>query len=338
LAVTGRAFVREQLRARLTLVLLIVIPVFFVLIFASVLGEFSKALGGTLQTRSATAISAGWAAAFLSGTLAFFMVSSSRAADRRLALAGLGTTRVALSRIAAALLLGAIVTAVAFLTLWLRSGIGHPLHALVAIFAFAAIYIGIGAVVGAVVSDPLAGSLLVLAVFSVDAFAGPQMTSAASGIGAYMPTYHAANLLIAAGGGHGSPGSGWRGVAAIVLSALTVALVGRTERFDPLGVATSTPAAARDAWRGRCHRRAREPRAQYRRLPRRSQSARKGGLSGGARAHTGAARPRRPGQNRLGCTTAAGLARPSRGGSQRGGSPPVWRTIAASRARSGAGA
>ena len=50
-AVTSRDFVREQLRAPLTRVLLVAIPVFFVLIFASVLGEFAKALGGTLPTR-----------------------------------------------------------------------------------------------------------------------------------------------------------------------------------------------------------------------------------------------------------------------------------------------
>jgi hypothetical protein len=224
LAVASREFVREQLRAPLTLVLLVAIPVFFVLIFASVLGEFSKALGGSLQARSAIAISAGWAAAFLSGTLAFFMVSSSRSADRRLAVAGLGPMRVALSRIAAALALGLTVTAVALVTLWLRSGIGHPLHAAVAIFAFAAIYIGIGAVAGALVSDPLAGSLLVLGVFSIDAFSGPQMTSAASGIGTYLPTYHAANLLTAAAAGHGSPVSDWRGVAAMALGAIVIAL------------------------------------------------------------------------------------------------------------------
>jgi hypothetical protein len=223
-AVTSRDFVREQLRAPLTLALLVAIPVFFVLIFASVLGEFSKALGGTLQTRSATAISAGWAAAMLSGTLAFFMVSSSRSADRRLALAGLGPVRVALARIAAALLLGVSVTAVAFATLWIRSGIDHPLHAWVAIFAFAAIYIGVGAIVGALVSDPLGGSLLVLAVFFLDAFSGPQMTSAVSGIGNYLPTYHAANLLIAAAGGHGSPAGDWRGVVAIALGSLAAAL------------------------------------------------------------------------------------------------------------------
>lgn len=46
-------FVREHLRTRLTLVLLIAIPVFFVLIFASVLGEFSAALGGSMASRAA---------------------------------------------------------------------------------------------------------------------------------------------------------------------------------------------------------------------------------------------------------------------------------------------
>jgi hypothetical protein len=61
-------------------------------------------------------------------------------------------------------------------------------------------------------------------VFSIDAFSGPQMTSASSGIGTYLPTYHAANLLIAAGGGHGSPAGDWRGVAVIALGALAVAL------------------------------------------------------------------------------------------------------------------
>jgi len=83
IVLTSRNFAREQLRAPMTLALLVAIPAFFVLIFAGVLGEFSRALGGALQARGATAISAGWAAAFLSGTLAFFMVSSSRGADRR---------------------------------------------------------------------------------------------------------------------------------------------------------------------------------------------------------------------------------------------------------------
>jgi hypothetical protein len=219
---TGAAFVREHLRAPLTLVLLVAIPAFFVLIFASVLGDFAEALGGTLASQSATAISAGWAAAFLSGTLAFFQVSSSRAADRRLAAAGLGPVRVAVSRIVAALAIGATISAVAFATLWLRSGIGHPLHAAVAIVTFAAIYIGIGALIGAFVKGQLEGSLLVVLIFSVDAFSGPQMTS--NGLVAVTPTRNAANLLIAAGGGQGSPGGDWAGALAVALVALLVAL------------------------------------------------------------------------------------------------------------------
>jgi hypothetical protein len=219
---TSASFTREHLRAPLTLVLLVAIPAFFVLIFASVLGDFAKALGGTLAGRSATAISAGWAAAFLCGTLAFFQVSSSRGADRRLALAGLGPGRVAVSRIAAALAIGATVSAVAFVTLWARSGIGHPLHAAVAILSFAVIYIGIGALIGAFVKDGLSGALLVLLVFSVDAFSNPQMTS--SGALSWTPTRAASNLLVAAGGQQGSPSADWLEMGAVALGALIVAL------------------------------------------------------------------------------------------------------------------
>lgn len=221
---TAASFAREQLRAPLTLVLLVAIPAFFVLIFASVLDQFATALGGSLAARSATAISAGWAAAFLSGSLAFFQLSSSRAADRRLALAGLGTARVAVARIAAALALAVVVSAVAFVTLWLRSGIAHPVHAAIAILAFAAIYIGIGTAIGALVSAPLEGSLLVVLVFSIDAFSGPQMTRGGGITALSTPTRQAANLLIAAGAGQGSPAADWLGVTAVSLGALAVAL------------------------------------------------------------------------------------------------------------------
>jgi hypothetical protein len=220
---TTAAFVREHLRAPLTLILLVAIPVFFVLIFASVLGEFADALGGALAERAAAAISAGWAAAFLAGTLAFFQVSSSRGADRRLALAGLGPGRVAVARIAAALTLAAAVSVVAFATLWLRSGIEHPGHAVVAILAFAVTYIGIGAVIGALVRSPLEGSLLVVLVFSIDVFSGPQMTSE-GGVVAWTPTRDAAELLVAAGGGVASPAADWLAVGGVALGALGVAL------------------------------------------------------------------------------------------------------------------
>jgi hypothetical protein len=224
LAAVTPNFVLEHLRARLTLVLLVAIPVFFVLIFASVLGDFSAALGGDLAGKAAIAISAGWGAAFLSGSLAFFEVVSSRGADRRLALAGLGAGRVALARIGAALSLAVVVSAVAFLTLALRSGIAHPFHAAVAILAFATIYIAIGALIGAFVSGPLEGSLLVILVFSVDTFAGPAMTKGTGLFAVLTPSRKPAELLVAAGGGQGSPAGDWIVVALIALGALGVAL------------------------------------------------------------------------------------------------------------------
>jgi len=223
LAAVSGTFLREHLRARLTLVLMVAIPAFFVLIFASVLGDFAAALGGTLARRSATAISAGWAAAFLAGTLAFFQIASSRAADRRLALAGLGPGRVALARITASIALAVVISGAAFATLWLRSGISHPAHAALAVGAFAAIYIGVGAAVGALITGPLEGSLLVVMVFSLDVFSAPTMTSGAGF--AWTPTRRAADILVAAGGGQASPGADWIAVALTALGGVLVALL-----------------------------------------------------------------------------------------------------------------
>src|SRR6266511_4555072 len=222
-AETGGSFLREQIRAPLNLFLLILVPIFFVLIFASVVGDFAKALGGDLASESATSISAGWAAAFLCGTLGFFQMASSRGADRRLALAGLGVWRVVASRIAAAIALGLLVSVVAYLTLLLRSGVEHPPHAAAAIFIYALTYIGIGTLIGALVRDPLSGSLLVILVFAVDAFTSPEMTS--NGSLAVTPSRDAANLLIAAGGGQGSPASDWTGAVAVALVSIGVAVI-----------------------------------------------------------------------------------------------------------------
>ena len=95
-------FAREQLRDPFTLALLVAIPALFVISAAGVLSATSRACWAvpwpaTPRWRSAP----GWAAAFISGALGFFQAASSRGADRRLSLAGLGPARVASSRIAA---------------------------------------------------------------------------------------------------------------------------------------------------------------------------------------------------------------------------------------------
>lgn len=222
IAVSGADFLREHLRARLTLVLLVAIPALFVVASASVLGEFATALGGSVSGDSASALGAGWAAAFLAGALGFFQVSSSREADRRLALAGMGATRVAVARICASIVLGVLVSAAAFLTLLLSAGVAHPAHAFATILIFALIYIGIGTLVGSFVSGALEGSLTVAFIFLIDAFSGPGMSDS-GGIAQVMPTRKAADVLIDAGAGQGSPAGDWIAVGLIALGALALA-------------------------------------------------------------------------------------------------------------------
>jgi hypothetical protein len=216
-------FAREQLRAPFTLVLLVAIPALFVVSAAGALSDFAAALGGSLAGDSAVALSAGWAAAFISGALGFFQAASSRGADRRLALAGLGSARVAASRIAASVLLAVVAAAAAFAALALRIEVAHPVHAALAVLAFALLYLGIGVIVGSMIQAPLEGSLLVVFVFLLDTFAGPGMTGGSAP--PWAVSQKAAEVLIAAGMGAGSPTSDWIRLALVTGIALVAAFL-----------------------------------------------------------------------------------------------------------------
>ncbi len=213
-------FAREQLRSPFTLALLVAVPALFVVAAAGVLGEFARALGGSLAGDAAVALSAGWAAAFLSGALGFFQASSSRGADRRLALAGLGPARVAISRIVASVLLALVASSAAFAALELRAGVAHPGHAAVAIMAFALLYLAIGILVGSIVTAPLEGSLVVVFVFLLDAFAGPGMSGSAP---LWAVSRSAADVLIAAGLGRSTAADDWLELVLVTAGALAVA-------------------------------------------------------------------------------------------------------------------
>ena len=221
----ARLFVREQLRSPTTLVLLLVLPVVFVTAAAAVLGPFATALGGSASGHAATALGAGWAAAFLAGALGFFQTVSSREADQRLALAGLGAGHTAVARLASAFTLALAVSATAFLALWAHQGMIHPAHIALAILAFASIYLAIGIAVGAVVRDPLAGSLAVVFIFILDVFSGPGMTKSAHGLSMLLsPSRKAAELLLSAGAGQHSSTNNWIAAAISTTVAITVAL------------------------------------------------------------------------------------------------------------------
>jgi hypothetical protein len=222
---TSAYFLREQLRAPLNLALLVVLPTVFVVTAASVLGDFSRALGGDAQGAAATALAAGWTAAFLAGALGYFETVSSHEADQRLALAGLGPVRTAMSRLVSALGTVLVVTAAAFVALRLQQDVPHVGHTLLAILAYGCIYLAIGTAVGSVVRDPLAGSLTVVFIFLYDAFSGPGMAKASNGVAVLLqPSRKAGELLLAAGAGTSSPSRDWIGAAVSVAAALSVAL------------------------------------------------------------------------------------------------------------------
>ena len=216
------AFTREQVRTPFTVALLVGVPVVFVVSAAGVLHDFARALGGSLAGDAAVGLSAGWAAAFLSGALGFFAASSSRGADRRLALAGLGPARVALSRIVASIALATIAAAAAFAALELRSGIAHPWHAALAVLAFGWLYLGVGVLVGSIVTGPLEGSLIVVFIFMLDVFSGPGMSNTAA---PWAISRKAADILIAAGIGRTSPVADWVAVGLTTVAAVSAAFI-----------------------------------------------------------------------------------------------------------------
>jgi len=215
-------FAREQLRAPFTLVLLVAVPAIFVAASASVLSDFADALGGSLAGNAASALGAGWAAAFIAGTLGFFQAASSRGADRRLALAGTRPFRVALSRIGASLALALVAAGAGFVGLLIRTGVAHPWHAAAAVLAFAVIYLAVGIIIGSLITAPLEGSLAVAFVFLLDVFSGPGMAEQAA---PYSLSRKAADILIDAGLGQSSSAEEWLKLAAVVASALALSLV-----------------------------------------------------------------------------------------------------------------
>jgi hypothetical protein len=195
-------FAREQLRSPFALVLLVAVPAVFVLAAARVLAEFSVALGGDLAGTAATALSGGWAAAFIAGMLGFFEASAARGPDRRLAVAGAGALQVASSRILACLGLVLLAALSSFVAVSAGAGLAHPWHAVAGITGFAVTYLGIGVAVGAVLPARLEGSLAVTFVFLLDAFSGPGMARQTAWTSV---SRWPAEVLIDAGMGRASP-------------------------------------------------------------------------------------------------------------------------------------
>jgi hypothetical protein len=116
-----------------------------------------------------------------------------------------------------------VAATAAFVALMLPADVAHPLHVAVAVLAFSLLYLGVGVIVGSLVTAPLEGSLLIVFVFLLDAFAGPGMSRGAAP--PWAVSRNPADILIAAGSGTGSPVGEWVKAGIVVAGALMVALL-----------------------------------------------------------------------------------------------------------------
>lgn len=174
-AVLTRRFLVEYGRNPVNLLVLVVVPVFFVLVAADPISEAAEFLGGT--SSAVETATTGWAAAFLAALAMYFQTRQAHSADRRLVTAGLPTAVLVIARMSTGLLVAVFVSAVALATLLLRGDVDDPLRVAAGTLMFAAIYVGIGAAVGSFVRNEVNGTVVIMLVWILDAYFGPALTS-----------------------------------------------------------------------------------------------------------------------------------------------------------------
>jgi hypothetical protein len=254
-----RRFLADYARNPVNLLLLVVIPVVFVMVAAGSLVDAAKLFGSINASAVATA-TAGWAAGFLSGIAMYFQTSAACAADRALVIAGLPARRLVTARLLTGLGLAILASAAALAALWLRAGVDNPVRAVAGTLMFAAVYLGIGAAVGALVPNPVNGTVLILFIWILDVFFGPAMGAGVDKVATrVLPTHFVALWMIDLPLRHG----GRFGDLAIAMlwtvgaTALAFAVVqgsvrvahGRRLRARPGSVRDQLAAATRMGWR-----------------------------------------------------------------------------------------
>ena len=252
-----RRFLADYVRNPVNLLLLAVVPTVFVVVAGGALADFAKILGGPDGPVVQTA-TAGWAAAFLAGIATYFQTATTCDTDRRVVIAGLPASRLALARLLTGGCLALLATTIALIALAARTGIDAPVRTVAGTLMFAVIYVAIGALVGSVVRNPVNGSVIVLFVWIVDVFFGPAMGAADRIAIRGLPTHFVTLWMVDTPSGHsGRIGDlGWAltwSVAAVVAAwALAAARTRTAHRArgpgHPGSILTQTAAASRAAW------------------------------------------------------------------------------------------
>ncbi|WP_107706272.1 ABC transporter permease [Nocardioides allogilvus] len=254
-ALLVRRFLADYTRNGPNLVLLAVIPVVFVVVAAPPMADAARLLGGTGGGPAVETVTAGWAAAFLSAVAMYFQISTARTTDRRLALAGLARLRLATARLTAGAVLALMATLVAVLALTARGPVDDPWRVATGTVMFAVVYLGLGAVVGALVPNAVNGTVILMFIWILDAFFGPTLSGSESAVLRLLPTHFISLWTVALPSGHGGPEElavslGW------VITALALALwviastttTGRTRRASRTGRVGQLLTSLRMGW------------------------------------------------------------------------------------------
>ncbi|MDN5796545.1 MAG: ABC transporter permease [Intrasporangium sp.] len=238
-ALLERRFLADYARTGTNLLLLVLVPVTFVIVAAPTLADAAKILGGARGGPGIETVTAGWAAAFLTGIAMYFQVASSRATDRRLVLAGLSRARLATARLLTGAGLAVAATAAALIALAARQGLADPVRIIAGTAMFAIVYLAIGAVVGALVPTPVNGTVLLLFVWILDVFFGPSLSGSTSPLLRVLPTHFISLWTVNQPPGHGGPSTlAWSGVWIVGALAAAYLVVAATPGRRPAAAPT----------------------------------------------------------------------------------------------------
>jgi len=165
----ARRFLAGYARNPVNLLFLVLVPVALVMVAASSMAGAAGLLGGAGHGSAVQTVTAGWAAGFLAAIAMYFQVSGARGTDRRLVISGLPAARLVAARLLAGLTLAGVAAAAALAALAARNGgIDDAGRVLAGTLMFAVVYLGIGAMVGALMTNPVNGTVLILFVWMVD--------------------------------------------------------------------------------------------------------------------------------------------------------------------------
>lgn len=254
-----RLFLTDYARNPTNLIMLGVVPVVFVMVVAGTMSDAARLLGGADEGTGISTVTAGWVAAFLAAVAMYFQVTSARATDGRLFLAGLSRRRLVGARVLTGGILALLAVAAAVAALAFRGRLDQPVRIIVGTMLFAAIYLAVGATVGAVAPNPSTGMLVLLFVWIVDVFFGPALSASTSPVTRALPTHFVSLWMADLPSGHGGPSDGflamvWTaaslGAAYVVVTGISASVGRGTVLRRPMSPLRRVLLGLRMSWRG----------------------------------------------------------------------------------------